>query len=163
MTIIIVLGILIFTFSLSPLLKLILNTPIPLAVVSSYSMEPTLHVGDLILVIGVDSSSINIGDIIIYFDRGEPIVHRVIDVKVVDGIRRFLTKGDANSMPDRNPNNPHIWVPEDSIAGKVVLVIPYLGVVSLAVSTNKYLYVIIIFLLIISIVLSMIPYPRKKG
>jgi len=103
----------------------LLDTDTPLAVVTSWSMEPTLHVGDLIVVSGREPP--RVGDIIVYAKpTGELIVHRLVEIrKGVQGTF-FITKGDAN---------PHVDPPVDpnKVKGKVILVIPYLGAIRLFV------------------------------
>lgn len=99
----------------------ILNTDVPLAVVSSWSMEPTLHVGDIVVVAG--SSTYNIGEVVVYDNGRTLIVHRIVERSGT----KFTTKGDANSFPDSY--RPTL----KDIKGKVVLVIPYLGAIKLFV------------------------------
>ncbi len=94
----------------------ILHTDVPLAVVSSWSMEPTLHVGDLVVVKG--QSSYEPGDIVVYTTGHSLVVHRIVRV-LDDGT--FLTKGDANLYADAI--HPRL----DQIKGKVILVAPYFG------------------------------------
>lgn len=95
---------------------------IPLAVVSSWSMEPTIHVGDLIII--VSGENYVPGDIVIYqggIDK-KLIVHRLIQIEG----RQYVTKGDANQYRDF-PISP------SQVRGKVALIVPYLGVIKLAV------------------------------
>jgi len=104
---------------------LMLHTDTPLAVVSSWSMEPTLHVGDLIVV--ANWGDVKVGDIIVYVDgRGSLIVHRVVAIRHSAAGILYVTKGDANPLPDAVP------VPPSRVKGKVILVVPYIGVVKLA-------------------------------
>ncbi len=85
-------------------------------VVQSGSMEPTIHIGDIILVKKSPYYSQN--EIITFYDeKGRIVTHRIIK-KVNEG---FITKGDANSTPDVNP------VPKEKIIGKVIFIIPKLG------------------------------------
>ena len=69
--------------------------------VSSESMEPTLKVGDVILVHSVKAEDIHKGDIVTYTAqsgemRGREITHRVVEEPVVtDGSYHYQTKGDA--------------------------------------------------------------------
>ncbi|OYT61479.1 MAG: hypothetical protein B6U69_03575, partial [Thermofilum sp. ex4484_15] len=57
---------------------------------------------------------------------GEYIVHRIIKLEVVNGtVVGYWTKGDANSFPDFPPVN------KKDVKGKVAIVIPYLGGLSL--------------------------------
>ena len=60
-------------------------------------MDPTLHVGDMIVVVG--DNTYRKGDIIV-FERGSNlIVHRL--VRIVGN--KYITKGDANPMEDLRP------------------------------------------------------------
>jgi len=111
----------------------LLGTDTPLAVVSSWSMEPTLHVGDLIVVSGRETP--RVGDIVVYAKPfGELIVHRLIEIR--EGVQGtlFITKGDANLNVDP-PVDP------SRVKGKVVLVIPYLGAIRLIVESAARLIV----------------------
>jgi len=101
-------------------LSYILRTQVPLAVVSSWSMEPTLHVGDIVVVVG--SESYSVGDIVVYESPSGLIVHRIV---LIAG-NTYVTKGDANPYPDS------LHPSFSSIKGKVVLVIPYIGTIKLA-------------------------------
>jgi len=102
--------------------------PPPWYVVASRSMEPALHVGDLVIALPASPSDIKVGDVVIYRSpEGKLIIHRVIDRRVVAGEYRYLTKGDNNAMPDQDPRNPYTWVPEDRVLAKVMLSIPLLG------------------------------------
>ena len=87
----------------------------PLAVVSSWSMEPVLHVGDIVIVTGQEDYTP--GDIVLYDSGHGIIVHRIIN-KQGD---KYTVKGDANPSPD--PIQPT----KDIILGKVQIVIPYIG------------------------------------
>ncbi|ABL78264.1 signal peptidase I [Thermofilum pendens] len=110
-----IVGLLVFLLSL----RFVLSTPVPLAVVSSWSMEPVLHVGDVVVVAG--GNSYTLGDIVIYERGGELIVHRI--VLSVNG--KYVTKGDANPQAD------NIVLGKDAIYGKVQIVIPYIGALKL--------------------------------
>jgi signal peptidase len=97
-------------------------------VVSSGSMIPTLNVGDIIIVRGVDPSTVTIGTIIIFhspYDYSEPIVHRVIAIDNSGGQLFFHTKGDNNPVQDG-------WsVPSANLMGVYVAKVPYIGLLSL--------------------------------
>lgn len=91
-------------------------------VILSGSMEPTLHVGDVVMVADdVDYSKINVGqdgDILVienhsifvengvpasfyaHLDGKTPIIHRAIERRVVAGKLYFITKGDNNPYAD---------------------------------------------------------------
>lgn len=145
------------------ILQVSFNTESPIVVVISGSMEPTIHKGDLLFVMGTDAEDIKNGtaidqdgDVIVFDARGlwigapqEPIVHRVIDKYNISDTWYFRTKGDANSVQDAAP------VPESRVIGVVVGWIPSIGWVKIFLTESGLLIpllVIISALLIISIV-----------
>jgi signal peptidase len=145
------------------ILQISLNTESPVVVVISGSMEPTIHEGDLLFVMGIDAKDIKngtaedkAGDVIVFNAQGlwftapqEPIVHRVINKYNISDTWYFQTKGDANSLPDGAP------IPESRIIGVVVGGIPYIGWIKLFLERSGLLIpllVIISALLVISIV-----------
>ena len=96
-----------------------------LAIVRSSSMEPAMRAGALALMLPVDAGDVKVGDIIAFdppWDTDPDVIvrHRVIGVQH-DGQIRFDTKGDATEDSD-----PY-YVPAQSVHGKVVFSIPYLG------------------------------------
>jgi len=130
--------------SIPTILKIALKTPIPLATVESSSMIPTLNIGDVVIIVGVNPRDIKVGDIIV-FDKVSlipskksallslrtPVIHRVISIVEVEGELFFVTKGDANVAKDS------WYVPEEGVLGKTVTIngyplrIPYVGYFSL--------------------------------
>lgn len=109
-------------------LRLTLHSDSPLMVVSSGSMIPTLNVGDIIIVRGVDPHDVTVGTIIIFhspYEYDMPIVHRVIAVLNSGDQLSFETKGDNNEVQDG-------WrVPAANLIGAYVMKIPYVGLLSL--------------------------------
>ena len=62
------------------------------------SMEPTINVGDLVI---VKESSYAINDIISYKDGNSVVTHRIIDYSTQDnGEIFYTTKGDNNNAED---------------------------------------------------------------
>ncbi|RLE82465.1 MAG: signal peptidase I [Thermoprotei archaeon] len=145
-------GLVIFALSLGKVLSALTGCQIPLAVVSSYSMDPTLHVGDII--VSNKLSGIERGDIVIYRRGREFIVHRVI--KVLEWQRRYVTKGDANPYPDAMP------ISMRDIEGKVFIVVPYLGVFSLVFNKNPFIVISYFAFLAMVIVLTDYLESRKR-
>ena len=95
------------------------------SVVASGSMRPALEVGDMAIATNVNPDAIRIGDIIQYVRNGEIIIHRVIEIRDGgNGVKLFITQGDANSVPDEP-------VPQTSVVGKTILVIPKIGWISI--------------------------------
>lgn len=109
-------------------LRVVLHTESPLMVVSSESMVPTLNVGDIIIVRGVDPQTVTVGTIIIFhspYDYSMPIVHRVVAIDNQDSSIFFETKGDHNQLRDG-------WkVPAGNLMGVFIAKIPYIGLLSL--------------------------------
>lgn len=78
------------------------------------SMEPSIHVGDYILVEKTDTNSLSEGDIISFYSEqsdisGMLVTHRIVG-RNEDG--SYITKGDANSVSDT------VSVPQENIVGK---------------------------------------------
>lgn len=102
-----------------------LGTQMPVVSVVSESMEPILHRGDLLVVIG--PNDLKVGDIIIYNVHGikYTIVHRIIKINP-DGT--YESKGDNNNGQAYYEHN----IKKEQIIGKVVLASPLLGYPRLA-------------------------------
>lgn len=143
------------------ILQISFNTETPIVVVVSGSMEPQIHKGDLLFVMGIDAEDIKNGtaedkdgDIIVFNAQWpsapiEPIVHRVINKYLVGDKWYFETQGDANLIPDQAHTS------EDNIIGVVVGGIPYIGWVKIFLTDSGLLIpllVVISALLVISIV-----------
>ena len=68
--------------------------------VLSGSMEPTLHVGDVVVVEQVPPLDVRVGDIVTFRDPEDAerlITHRVREIDVQGNSVAFVTKGDANT------------------------------------------------------------------
>lgn len=118
-------------------------TPMP---VLSESMRGSFDKGDLIIVKQVDPANLKKGDIIAYWtviDNKKAVnTHRVFDVKAENGTYQFMTKGDANKLPD------NYVVSSGDIVGKYVALVPVLGnVLTLLSSSIGFLLIIVLPLL----------------
>jgi signal peptidase len=117
-----------------------LGFPPKFYVVVSESMIPTLRTGDAILISSDDATCstfncLKVGDIIVFEPNsrpkdsqpGEIIVHRVQAIGLdADNQRVLRTKGDAN--PNSIETVDYL-ITENQYVGKVIYVIPYLGVI----------------------------------
>lgn len=124
------------------------------------SMAPTYFQGDLFVINKADPQDIDLGDVIVYQGPTERIIHRVVDIEVIDGEYFYRTKGD-------NPNNfldvygIGFLIPYDVILGKIVSRIPYLGHLSLALQNDPATQ-IFTFLIVGIIVIAIIFWPEEE-
>jgi len=88
------------------------------SVVLSPSMEPTLHVNDLVFI--KKSTTFEVKDIVVYQAGSTLVIHRIIEKN--DENLTVITKGDNNDADDGE-------IPLESIKGKMFFRIPYAGVV----------------------------------
>jgi signal peptidase I len=172
--------------------QVVLNTPYPaLAVVSgsmcvpydgacdgwTHPFDHTLHIGDLIIVQGVNPEDLNANypdsDIIVFHKPSNPdelIVHRIVAVDERNGTLYFYTKGDGNGF-DKWPATPQTteydpWnsgrgVPENLVVGKEVMRIPWIGHIVLFMRNSIGLPIVVA--LIILIIIVEFVYPLLKG
>lgn len=115
-------------------LRVAFSTDNPFYVVSSESMVPTLNVYDIIVVRnGSTFDDIKVGDIIVFHspsDYDRVIVHRV--AKIQQGSEKMITtKGDNNPASIPGIDYP---ITKKEYIGKVILVIPKIGIVSKALT-----------------------------
>jgi signal peptidase I len=181
-------------------LQFLLNTPVPVRVVESGSMcvpydglcdgwshpfDQTLHVGDIIVIQGVNPADLNTNypnsDIIVYENPTDPsatpIVHRIVAVENINGTLYFQTKGDGNGGEgDKWPTIPPVgaydshtlWttgegVPQNLVVGRVVMRIPWFGWITLFMRNNPWgLPVIIALILLLVVVEFIIPIIKSK-
>lgn len=130
----------VWTCAMCAVVSWFLGCAVPLAAVTSGSMEPQTYRGDLLLVVGPDfGDEVRVGDIVLYrlpHRPDTPIVHRVVDIVVADdsnatarggrqGVepaarRRYRTKGDNNDVDDTGlvlPSFPSGLVPHAALVG----------------------------------------------
>jgi signal peptidase I len=177
-------------------LTLSLNNPNPIVVVPTGSMcipydgacdgwshpfARTLHVGDLLVLQGVNPKDLNTNypnsDIIVFHKPGgtpdELIVHRIVEAEEVNGKLYFRTKGDGNPstkwpntpQPDEyDPwaRPPELGVSEDLVVGKVIMRIPWVGNVVLFMRTPEGLVVVAVLIALLVIFEFVLPVLRKK-
>jgi signal peptidase I len=123
----------------------------PFYVVSSGSMEPILKVNDVLVVRdGGSWDGLTIGDIIV-FNRpvggDRVIVHRIADIDVDgNGERIVRTRGDANPASIPGTDYP---IKQDDYIGKVMYVIPGIGVITKVISPPVNYIIIAIILAIL--------------
>lgn len=135
--------ILILIYNVTIIMKSIINpskTPsffgIKTYIIVSGSMEPNLNIGDIIIV--RDTDDIEVGDIISFRENMEIITHRVNDIQILDGEKKYQTKGDNNNNVDTE------FIILKNIEGKVINKIPKLGKVLLILQRKEVIIIAIV-------------------
>ncbi|MDI6904674.1 MAG: S26 family signal peptidase [Candidatus Bathyarchaeia archaeon] len=169
--------------------QLALNTQYPALAVASGSMctvqgmkcdgwshpfEQTLHIGDLIIVQGVDADDVNDNypnsDIIVFHKpkgQDELIVHRVVAREERNGITYLRTKGDGNGrhkwpeIPDKDEYDSWL-ISKEHLVGKVILRIPWVGHIALFLRNSSGIFIILFFIIILVIIEFIIPVFYKQ-
>lgn len=106
-------------------------------IVLTGSMQPLIPAGSIVYTQKV--SNYNIGDIISYEKAGVIITHRIFDIKREGGKIVYLTKGDANNIPDSDA------ITSDKIIGKAQFHFPYVGKLLISIRTLSGFLAFIIF------------------
>ena len=89
-------------------------------VVSGPSMNPTLEVGDMVVIQEASPDEVEVGDIIRFRQGGFQVIHRVVAIEDGGSQPIFMTRGDNNNTNDAP-------VLAANLEGKVVLVVPNAG------------------------------------
>lgn len=105
--------------------------PVYPTVIITGSMKPLINPGDIVLVQRLKESDIKVGDVLQYKKDNIFIFHRVIAVEEDKNEVKYKFKGDNNSVADPD------LVSKDIIKGKVIKVIPKLGLPTLIVKDKS--------------------------
>ncbi len=109
-------------------------------VIISGSMEPSLEIGDMVIIKEFPEEELQKGDIISFRNGQSIITHRINNViNEKTGKISFETKGDNNNIKDKN------YVKYDDIEGKMVGKIPHIGKIVLLLK-NKLIIIIILMI-----------------
>ncbi len=115
--------------------------------VATGSMENTINIGDVVIV--NLTKDVNENDIIVYKDDNNFITHRLIK-KQTD---KLITRGDANNSEDKPIN-------EDQILGKVIYIVPKMGIFRKIFISKEILGLVIAILILLGILFV---YEAKKA
>ena len=118
------------------------------AVVLTGSMEPTIHVNDMVFVLR--RPDYRIGDIVMYSDGNATVTHRIVAINP----NGYVTRGDANNTPD----DP---MPIERIIGKVIFVIPRSGIL-MGFLKSPYGIVSIVLIFIVMEILTKLYHQMKE-
>lgn len=95
----------------------------------SGSMESEIYAGDLAVVKEIATDELKKGDVIAFRQDDIVITHRIDDIVMNEGERKFVTKGDNNNTTDVLP------VSAEMIEGKYMFKISKLGNVAMFIQT----------------------------
>lgn len=103
-------------------------------IIYSGSMRSAIDVGDIVLVSEMPVDEIQKGDIIKFKNENMsiPVVHRIYDIYEGESNKVFVTKGDDNNDPDREPVLP------GHVMGKVVFNLPKIGWIPIIIKEILY-------------------------
>ena len=92
-----------------------------LIVCGSNSMHGEINKGDIVLYERYNNQIINEGEVIIFKNDRSTIIHRVVDIEVVNGQTRYYTKGDNNESMDSG------YITKSNIIGVTNYKFSYIG------------------------------------
>ena len=118
--------------------------------VASGSMEPVLHLNDVVFV-KITKDNFKKGDIIAFYAEDAIITHRII---FIDG-DIITVKGDSNNVVDKP-------ITTNQVIGKIVKVFPELGIWKKVLTDPKILFAIFVTLLLFDFALSYNGKENKK-
>ena len=90
-------------------------------VIATESMTGELNKGDIALFEAYDDQTLQEGQVIVYANGKSMIVHRIVDIEIINGLARYYTRGDANEDNDMG------YRTEGDIVGVVSHKLPYFG------------------------------------
>lgn len=90
-------------------------------VIATESMTGELNRGDVAITFKYTDQPISEGQVVAFEQNERVVIHRVVKIEVINGQRRYYTKGDANDDIDSG------FITDSNIVGLVDNKIPFLG------------------------------------
>lgn len=90
-------------------------------VIATESMTGELNKGDVAVYERYDDQTVAEGQVIAFEKNDRVVIHRVVDIQIINGQTRYFTKGDANPADDAG------FILNSDIVGMVNFKIPYIG------------------------------------
>ena len=90
-------------------------------VIATESMTGEINKGDVILFERYEDQEIVEGQVIVFEQGSSMIVHRVVDIEIINGVAYYYTKGDANEDLDAG------YITDANIVGVTNFKLPYFG------------------------------------
>lgn len=111
--------------------------------VATGSMSNTIEIGDVVIV--KITKEVKENEIIVYSEDNNFITHRLIKI---DENGKFITKGDANNSEDKP-------IEETQILGKVIYIIPKIGILKRAILSPQVLILILTLIILLGMALKL--------
>ncbi|KAM4067176.1 peptidase s24-like domain-containing protein [Hirsutella rhossiliensis] len=139
-------------------LSIAADSPSPIVVVLSGSMEPAFQRGDLLLLWNRNVwKETDVGEVVVYNvkDKDIPIVHRVVRKFGVGDKAKLLTKGDNNVADDTDLYaRGQDYLERKDIIGSVVGYVPFVGYVTIMLSEHPWLKTVMLGLMGLLVILQ---------
>ena len=90
-------------------------------VIATESMTGELNKGDVVMFEKYDNQVIEEGQVIVFEKNRSMIVHRVVEIEIINGVARYYTQGDANEDRDFG------FITDAEIVGVTSVKLPYFG------------------------------------
>lgn len=139
-------------------ISLAADSPSPIVVVLSGSMEPAFQRGDLLFLWNRNFlAETAVGEVVVYNVRGKdiPIVHRVVRKFGEGEHAQLLTKGDNNVADDTELYaRGQDYLERKDIIGSVVGYIPFVGYVTIMLSEHPWLKTVMLGIMGLVVVLQ---------
>ena len=110
--------------------------------VATGSMKDTIQIGDGVLV--EITKDVKENDIIVYKEEENFITHRLIEINENGDL---ITKGDANNAKDQP-------IKIDKVLGKVVYILPKIGILKKAILSKQVLILILTLIILLGVALK---------
>lgn len=118
--------------------------------VATGSMADTIQIGDAVVV--ELTKDVKENDIIVYKEDDDFITHRLIEINENGD---FVTKGDANNTEDKP-------ISESQVLGKVIYIIPKLGIWRRAILSPQVLILITTLVILLGVALKITTNTEEK-
>lgn len=90
-------------------------------VIATDSMTGELNKGDVAIFERYEEQDLVEGQVVVFDQNGTMVVHRIVDIKIINGVARYYTKGDMNDSLDDG------YRTDGNVVGLVNHKLPYLG------------------------------------
>ncbi|POS83047.1 LexA/Signal peptidase [Erysiphe pulchra] len=139
-------------------ISIISNSPSPVVVVLSGSMEPAFQRGDLLFLWNRNFlEETKVGEIVVYTVKGKdiPIVHRLVRKFGAGRDAKLLTKGDNNAVDDTELYaRGQDYIQRKDIMGSVVGYVPFIGYVTILLSEHPWLKTVMLAIMGLTMIIQ---------